>query len=51
MIAGVVRERVREGRDNAEIWAEIQPRFRLPDDRKWGYPAWYRAEMKRKAIA
>lgn len=48
-IAGVVRKMVREGKSNGEIWAAIQPRFKLTADKKW-YPAWYRAEMRRKNL-
>lgn len=48
-IASVVRRMVREGKNNSEIWAAIQSRFKLPPDKKW-YPAWYRAEMRRKKL-
>jgi hypothetical protein len=48
-IADAVRRMVRAGKSNAEIWSDIQPSFGLSADKKW-YPAWYRAEMKRKGI-
>lgn len=48
--ASVVRAMVAEGKDNPAIWAVIQPKFQLGDDKKW-YPGWYRSDMARKAKA
>lgn len=47
-IAQTVRALVGQGKSNADIWAELQRRFGLGEDKKW-YPAWYRASMKRKS--
>ena len=43
----VVRNLIAEGKTNAEIWAVIQPQFRLRDDQRH-YPAWYRRHLKRR---
>jgi len=46
-VSAVARALVLAGNDNAEIWSVLQKRFGL-DDKKRGYPAWYRNELRRK---
>lgn len=46
-VAGVVRGLVTAGKTNEEIWAIIQPQFRLRDDQRH-YPGWYRNQQTRK---
>lgn len=45
-VGAVIREMVRAGHTNAEIWAVVQPKFNIPDSRKW-YVSWYKSDMKR----
>jgi hypothetical protein len=37
------------GKTNEEVWNVIKAQFNL-DDKKKGYPAWYRANLKRKGL-
>lgn len=46
-VSDVARRLIREGKTNAEVWAIIQPQFSL-NDKKRGYPAWYRCQLRRK---
>lgn len=46
-VSGVARRLIREGKTNAEVWAVIQTQFNL-DDKKRGYPAWYRCQLRHK---
>lgn len=45
----VSEELIMAGKTNAEVWAVIQPQFNL-DDKKKGYPAWYRMNLARKGM-
>lgn len=49
-VASTIRGLVDEGKTNAEIWAVIQPRFTLSDDKRW-YPSWYRNQYANKKKA
>lgn len=46
-VSSFIRSLIQAGKTNAEIWAEVQPKFNLADSKK-NYPAWYRSEMNRK---
>lgn len=48
-IGAAIRELVKAGKSNDEIWAVIQKEYNLPDDKRW-YAAWYRADAKRKGL-
>lgn len=48
-VTSVVREMIFGGLTNAEIWAAIKEEFKL-DDKKKSYPAWYRADAKRRGL-
>lgn len=45
-VSAVARQLILDGKTNKEVWAIIQPQFKL-DDSKKHYPAWYRAELRR----
>ena len=47
-IGEVCKGMILAGKSNKEIWDHIRERFQLQDNKKRGYPAWYRANMKRK---
>ncbi len=42
-----VSELIGMDKTNAEIWPIIRREYDLPDDKRW-YPAWYRAELRRR---
>lgn len=44
-ISAVCRELILAGKTNKEVWDIVQPQFQL-SDKKRGYPAWYRTELK-----
>lgn len=46
-VSDEIRRLIKAGRTNAEIWAEVQPRFGLADNKRH-YPAWYRSELRRR---
>lgn len=48
--ASRVRELIKQGKDNKQIWAVIKAEFSL-DDSKKHYPAWYRSQALRLAKA
>lgn len=48
-VSAVARGLIADGKSNDEVWKLIKAEFKL-DDAKKGYPAWYRAEMKRKGL-
>lgn len=45
-ISGTCRDLIRSGKTNEEVWAIVQPMFKMPDHHKH-YPGWYRAQMVR----
>lgn len=45
--SAVARALIRAGKTNAEVWAAIKTQFNL-DDKKRGYPAWYRADLRKQ---
>lgn len=45
----VARSLILAGKTNAEVWEVIQKKFNL-DDKKKGYPAWYRMDLKRRGM-
>lgn len=45
--SAVARALIRAGKTNAEVWAIIKVQFNL-DDKKRGYPAWYRADLRKQ---
>lgn len=47
--SSVMREMILAGKTNQEVWDHCQPLFGL-DDKKRGYPAWYRTELKNKGL-
>lgn len=48
-VSSVARDLIVAGKTNAEVWEVISKEFNL-DDGKKGYPAWYRADCKRKGL-
>lgn len=48
-VSSVARTMVLDGCTNSEIWAILKEEFSL-DDTKKGYPAWYRADAKRRGL-
>lgn len=46
-VSAVARELILAGKDNKEVWTALVEQFRL-DETKKHYPAWYRAELRRK---
>lgn len=48
--ASVSQALIRSGKTNTEVWEIIKERFNL-DDRKKGYPAWYRSYMRLRGEA
>lgn len=46
-ISSVMRQLIIDGKTNQEVWDACKTRFAL-DDKKRGYPAWYRTELKNK---
>lgn len=47
-VAGTIKRLIAEGKTNEEVWKIVQPKFNLSDEKR-NYPAWYRADMKRKS--
>ena len=45
-VSNTVRTMIREGKTNAEIWEVLKNDFAL-DDKKRGYPAWYRHQLRK----
>ena len=48
-VSSTARELIIAGKTNEEVWKALQAEFKLGDDKK-GYPAWYRADCKRKSL-
>lgn len=48
-VSSVAREMILAGATNKEVWEELQRLFGL-DDKKRGYPAWYRSDLRRKGM-
>ena len=48
-VSSVCRQLIAEGKTNEEVWSIVKPLFDMPDTKK-GYPAWYRADMKKKGL-
>jgi len=46
-VSSVCRTLIAEGKTNEEVWEAVRLLFDLPDTKK-SYPAWYRADMKKK---
>lgn len=46
-VSSAIRDLIKAGKTNGEIWATVQPEFKLADNKKH-YPAWYRSELNRK---
>lgn len=44
--SAVARTLIREGKTNEEVWNIIKVEFNL-DDKKRGYPAWYRFQLRK----
>ncbi len=45
-VASRIRELIKQGKDNKQVWAIVKPEFKL-DDNKKHYPGWYRSQMNR----
>ncbi len=45
-VAGFIRDLIKKGKKNEEIWKLVKPKFKLSDDKKH-YPGWYRGQMNR----
>jgi hypothetical protein len=48
-VAARIRELVREGKDNAAIWAIVRPEFGYPNEMR-GMVVWHRGNMRRKGM-
>jgi plasmid maintenance system antidote protein VapI len=48
-VASTARELIAAGKTNEQVWAALQKQFDLPESKK-NYPAWYRADCKRKGL-
>jgi len=48
-VSSFMRGMILDGATNQEVWEAAQPLFGL-DDKKRGYPAWYRTELKNKGL-
>lgn len=48
-VSAVMRQMLLAGKTNLEVWEHCQPLFNL-DEKKRGYPAWYRTELKNKGL-
>ena len=48
-VSSVCRTLIAEGKTNEEVWETVRLLFDLPDSKK-SYPAWYRADMKKKGL-
>lgn len=48
-VSSVCRTLIAEGKTDEEVWEAVRLLFDLPDSKK-GYPAWYRADMKKKGL-
>jgi len=48
-VASRCMDLIRDGLDNAAIWAIVSKEFKLADEKRH-YPGWYRNHMKRKGI-
>ena len=46
-ITNTIKNLIRDGKTNKEIWEIIQPQFNMGEDKRH-YPSWYRSQMKRK---
>jgi hypothetical protein len=44
--SAVARTLIRKGKTNAEVWEVLKEQFGL-DDKKRGYPSWYRFQLRR----
>jgi ribosomal protein S11 len=49
-VSSFMRQLIREGRTNEQIFEVAKIKFNLPDSKK-SYPGWYRAEMIRNGKA
>lgn len=45
-VAGTIRDLIKGGKTNDEIWSAVKKMFHLNDTKKH-YPGWYRSEAKR----
>jgi len=45
-VASTIRDLIKAGKSNEQIWAIVKPKFTL-DDAKKNYPAWYRSQLNR----
>lgn len=45
-VTQVAEQLILDGKTNDEVWAVIQPQFRL-DDNKKNYPSWFRSRLKK----
>ena len=46
-VSSIMRDLIKQGLDNAAVFAACKTQFPDLDDSKKGYPAWYRAKMKK----
>jgi|LNFM01.1.fsa_nt_gb hypothetical protein len=50
-IGEICKSMILAGKTNKEIWEHIKEKFNLQDNKKRGYPAWYRGFLKRQGSA